>query len=126
MWAIKVESTTLTTSSGEAAPGAAAAISQVRALRRRWWGLLVLSLLLAGIPFLLPQHATESVPRFAFVVYYSVLSLFVGWFGISWIFQTARLINAAEKDSDRHLVEDARQDAAPGRQGDESRIRARS
>lgn len=87
--------TTIDISSGEPAPNHSAGTEQ--AVQLRWpFLLLVVSVLLALVPFFIPERLIQSFPRFGVVLYYSVLSLLVGGLGIAWIWQTARRMFSAD------------------------------
>lgn len=86
--------TTIDISSGE--PAQNHPVRPQPAVRLRWPLLLLLTCVLALVPYVLPQHLIESFPRFGVVLYYAVLSLLTGWFGITWIWQTARFVLSAD------------------------------
>ena len=68
-------------------------------LLRRYLTILILAALAALIPYLVPYDSISDVPRVFVVTYYGLLALVAGWFGIVWIFQTARLVLRIEHAS---------------------------
>lgn len=93
--------TTINISSGEPAPGHPVDAAQARNLLLRQLLLCVACVVLALVPFFVPQHVIESVPRFGVVLYYAVLSLLAGWFGIKWLWQIARVVLSADHERTR-------------------------
>ena len=60
--------------------------------------LLVGSVVLSLVPFFIPERLIQSFPGFGVVLYYSVLSMLVGGFGIAWMWQTARKVFSADNE----------------------------
>jgi len=85
-----METTTVDMGSGEPAPN-----HMIRQLL-----LLIACMLLALVPYSVPENLIQSLPRFGVVLYYTVLSLLAGWFGITWIWQAARNVLAAGDGKD--------------------------
>ena len=88
--------TTIDISSGEPARNHPAGTEQAAHLR--WPLLLLVVCVLALLPFFIPERLIQSFPRFGVVLYYAALSLLAGWFGITWIWQTARRVFSADTE----------------------------
>ena len=90
---------TIEISSGEPARNHPAGTE--RAVHRCWPLLLLVVCVFALVPFFIPERLIQSFPRFGVVLYYAVLSLLAGWFGITWIWQTARRVFSADNEERR-------------------------
>ncbi len=91
-----METTAVDVSTGEPNRHHRAGTARMRSLLVRQLLLLVACVLLALVPFFVPQALIDFVTRFGVVLYYSALSLLAGWFGIKWIWQATRIVVAAD------------------------------
>jgi protein-S-isoprenylcysteine O-methyltransferase Ste14 len=91
-----METTTIDISSGEPARNHPAGTDHTVRLRSPL--LLLVVCVLALVPFFIPERLIQSFPGFGVVPYYAVLSLLAGWFGITWIWQTARRVFSADNE----------------------------